>query len=603
MRLAFITLLLLMSLPPFGIAKESEQIEFIYVNANVGAAAGGHTALRLGEDVFHYQFFPNKRFLLVRESWDHFKLIYTRLRNRSIFTAVCRVDSLSYRRIKDNFVSALGAQSYDLYRERLLREQQRLLHNLGKESLSVEVAALVFFDRSKPESHAAVTLRDIVCDSLGENFIAKQRMRVRKRLDNLAVLAFEETTDSDKRIALLIELGDIKKKLTALEVLEKGVGLTDSALVGDPRRPELREETVQALEEYLDCQVQSLLDLLVSARPDFGEALLLQLARCQAIMASMASGSLLTLDPYLDDAQVKTVDPDDHEMKLYMAQRTDIYLKNRDILLDLFADSEIFSADLLYNMLENINGKLSELSQGINSGNSVRVAHRLMSPSRMEVVTEPLTVARVTDFTPLEEQLGRRQYAYSKNLADKYYYRLITKNCVNELLRTINSSFVDSASVENGLGAYINPDSEWVIVPHDLFERVVSSYRVVELHHFPSRRWQELESLSENINHSYLWFQEGNTLRSTLYTPRVEDTPFLFFTDDQSWARPLLGVGNLGWATIYCVGGIFQLFTGDIDPLYQGLRGMFYSLPELVFANIRKGTYLYEDLSGDENNL
>ena len=77
-RLVFITLLLLVSLPATGISEESEQIEFIYVNANVGAAAGGHTALRLGEDVFHYQFFPDKRFLLVRESWDQFKLIYTR---------------------------------------------------------------------------------------------------------------------------------------------------------------------------------------------------------------------------------------------------------------------------------------------------------------------------------------------------------------------------------------------------------------------------------------------------------------------------------------------------------------------------------------------
>jgi hypothetical protein len=573
------------------------------VNAKVRAAAGGHTALRLGEDVFHYQFFPDKRFLLVRESWDQFKLIYTRLRNRSIFTAVCRVDSLSYRRIKNNFISALGAQSYDLYCERLLGEQQRLLHSLGKESLSVEVAALGFFDPSRPESHAAAILRDIVRYSFGESFIAKQLMGVRKRLDSLVVLAFEETTDSDKRIALLIELGDIKKKLAALEVLEKGVSLTDSALAGDPQRPELNEEIIQVLEGYLDRQVQSLLDLLVSARPDFGEALLLQLARCQAIIASVASGSLLTLDPYSDDAPVKTVDTDDHEMQLYMVQLRDIYLKNRGVLLDLFADSEKFSADLLYNMLENINGRLSEVSRGINSGHSVRVAHRLMSPSRMEVVTEPLTLVRAIDFKPLEEQLGRRQHAYSKRLADKYYYRLITKNCVNELLRTINSSFVDTAAVENGLGAYINPDSEWAIVPHVLFERVVSSYRVVELHHFPSRRWQELETLSENINQPYLWFQEGNTLGSTLYTPRVEDTPFLFFTDDQSWARPLLGVGNLGWATIYSVGGIFQLFAGDVDPLYQGLRGMFYSLPELVFANIRKGTYLYEDLSGTENNL
>jgi len=27
------------------------------------------------------------------------------------------------------------------------------------------------------------------------------------------------------------------------------------------------------------------------------------------------------------------------------------------------------------------------------------------------------------------------------------------------------------------------------------------------------------------------------------------------------------------------------------ERFYQGLRGMFYSIPELFFSNIRKGTY------------
>ena len=130
-------------------AEKSEQIEFIYVNANVGAAAGGHTAIKLGEDVFHYQFFPDKRFLLVRESWEHFKLIYTRLRNRSLYTAVCRVERSSYQKIKDNFNHALGVQSFDLYQEDILEEQLYLLQSLRNSSLRVRVAGLGFFDQNK----------------------------------------------------------------------------------------------------------------------------------------------------------------------------------------------------------------------------------------------------------------------------------------------------------------------------------------------------------------------------------------------------------------------------------------------------------------------
>ena len=50
-------------------------LEILYVNANVGAAAGGHVGLRLDDDVFHYQFYPDERFLLVREGWDSFRLV------------------------------------------------------------------------------------------------------------------------------------------------------------------------------------------------------------------------------------------------------------------------------------------------------------------------------------------------------------------------------------------------------------------------------------------------------------------------------------------------------------------------------------------------
>jgi hypothetical protein len=601
-----VALLLALFLPVSSGAQESEGIdiiEFIYINANVGGAAGGHTALKLGEDVFHYQFFPDKRFLLVRESWDQFKLVYTRLRNRSIYTALCRVDSSSYQKIKDNFTRVLGAQAFDLYREDLLEEQLLLLHGFGAESLSIRVAGLGFFDPSATDSADAVMLRTLVRDRLGEGFLAEQQLLSRNRLDALITLVVEQGAGSEKLYDLLIELGDTRKKLAALEVLEKGLGLLDSALSADPPDLVLTEEQVQALRTYLDRQLQSTLELLASERPDMGEALLLQLARCQALLLSLKSDRLLTLDPYPDDAPIKAVDPADHEMQLYMIQLRDIYLKNRAVLLDLFAQSSGFSADLLYNMLENVNGRLAEVSGGIDSAHPVRASYRLMSPSRGAVSEEPLAVAGEIDFSPLEKELASRQDSFSESLADKYYYRLITRNCVNELLKTINSSFSDPAEVENGLGASIDPEAEMVVMPHDLYSRVVRNYRVLELRYFPSRRSQGLEILSESMSQPRLWLQEGNTLSSTLYTPRTEDTPFLFFTDDQSWARPLLGVGNLGWAAVYSLGGIFSLATGNVEPFYQGLRGMFYSLPELFFANIRKGTYLQETFSGTENNL
>lgn len=62
-------------------------LDFLYVNANAGEAAGGHTALRLGDSIFHYQFFPDATFLLVREPWAEFRFLYNDLHNRTISLA------------------------------------------------------------------------------------------------------------------------------------------------------------------------------------------------------------------------------------------------------------------------------------------------------------------------------------------------------------------------------------------------------------------------------------------------------------------------------------------------------------------------------------
>ena len=71
------------------------------------------------------------------------------------------------------------------------------------------------------------------------------------------------------------------------------------------------------------------------------------------------------------------------------------------------------------------------------------------------------------------------------------------------------------------------------------------------------------------------------------------DSAFLFFTDGQPWLRPLLGSANFAYGTIQASVG---LFTWPIDRgsrLRRGLVGAFYSLPELGFVNIRKGTFDY----------
>ena len=85
--------------------------------------------------------------------------------------------------------------------------------------------------------------------------------------------------------------------------------------------------------------------------------------------------------------------------------------------------------------------------------------------------------------------------------------------------------------------------------------------------------------------------RESNTLTSTLYEPPPDDSAFLFFTDDAVAARPLLGAINVMAGLGVAAAGIATLPVDGGARLTSGLRGALFSLPELVFFNIRKGSF------------
>jgi len=147
------------------------------------------------------------------------------------------------------------------------------------------------------------------------------------------------------------------------------------------------------------------------------------------------------------------------------------------------------------------------------------------------------------------------------------------------------------------LGGYIDPSADRIVVPYDFFYQITKKLNPAVLSQYKSRRLAALETLGQDRDRFSLWLEEGNTRTSTLYKPRTGDTPFLFFTDRVVWPRPLLGLVNFFWGAGSGLAGLFSLTTDGGEQIHQSFRAMFYSLPELVFCNIRKGTYGYEDLS------
>ena len=80
-------------------------------------------------------------------------------------------------------------------------------------------------------------------------------------------------------------------------------------------------------------------------------------------------------------------------------------------------------------------------------------------------------------------------------------------------------------------------------------------------------------------------------MTSTLYRKAPDDSAFLFFTDNAPVARPVFGALNAITGLGVAAAGLATLPLDRGELLTSGLKGAFFSLPELAFFNIRKGSF------------
>jgi hypothetical protein len=107
----------------------------------------------------------------------------------------------------------------------------------------------------------------------------------------------------------------------------------------------------------------------------------------------------------------------------------------------------------------------------------------------------------------------------------------------------------------------------------------------------PSHRRASLARLSRGDSPLRVFLRESNTLTSTLYDRNPDDSYFLFFTDDHVAIRPLFGAANVLAGLGATIAGAITWPVDRGRTLWAGLKGVVFSLPELVFFNIRKGSF------------
>jgi hypothetical protein len=181
-------------------------------------------------------------------------------------------------------------------------------------------------------------------------------------------------------------------------------------------------------------------------------------------------------------------------------------------------------------------------------------------------------------------------------LEQLYGYDLVSRNCVTEIFATIDSAFAQtppSAAPEiaerAALGGRVDGERGLNFIPFFSAAAVNHTYRVAERSRLPSYRHYWLDRMLRDNDSITTRLRESNTLTSRLYQHGESDI-FLFFTDDAPALRPIFGATNVLFGTGAAAAG---LLTSPFDHgrlALGGLRGVLFSIPELAFFNIRKGS-------------
>src|SRR5438552_1345739 len=142
-------------------------------------------------------------------------------------------------------------------------------------------------------------------------------------------------------------------------------------------------------------------------------------------------------------------------------------------------------------------------------------------------------------------------------------------------------------------GERVDMDGSLSFVPALSASIVKERYGVSDVFRILSHRRAGLARHDEEENSLRVFLREPNTITSTHYWRNSRDSTFVFFTDDVVVTRPVFGAANLVAGVAASAVG---LVTAPFDRgklLRASLRGAFFSLPELFFQNIRKGSFEY----------
>ena len=562
-------------------------VDFLYIESNTDGSSGGHVALRIDDDVFHFQHESGFNHL-TRNGWSDFLRTYSDIENRDIHSARLDISAPDSERLADRLNLARLIQEAHLDHLVALEEEAQFFGLPTQEQRERLEKTFLFAPGQPPdEDMIDLTFRlnqdHISTLSLKDHQESKtpphpgispsQSSRPPTQLDIEHYPVYPKTSlQSIRANSLFLHLENTLRKgwpIRANAVIDASQMTSNKTARLSPQQMiwmrELREEIYQFIAKGIQ-----------NPKLFPPKALEVAIGRYLLIGKSLRTGSLFVLDLSETDS--------DKAIKGLIAshpnQALSLQLKENTLRRIKVAMLSSESKELALRQLEE---KLTEIAQ------LQRYAASSLSPQKAKpgrILNQSLKLPE-TSSIERQQQAEENEEAFRDAFMKAYRYNLITHNCATELMRELDA--IKPFKQPNSASSH--PDS---FVPFRLYEHIHNDQPSLERQTIPSLHHRLTASLEEKD--PLIRLEELSTLTSTSYTPRSEDGAFLLFTDQSPFfLRPVLGSGNLGYSLLTGAIGLLKLPVDNGSAVLEGLYGALFSLPELVGWNIRKGSYSGDD--------
>lgn len=630
----------LIALFQYSAAVSAASFEYLYVEASEGNSSGGHSAIQFGDEIYHYQHHDSGLIRLLRQDKQEFHFLYRYLQNRRIHLSHIEVSEETFNMLREHFKLKFLAQDQQFKQLNILHKDRvflrQLLHKQSSNDalLDTDFSSVLhltgvglFYAEQELDSqkkdvhiknvnsvrsqslHIIEMLRKKVEKNYGHDYLSHRREQITAHIKALTPGHWPvvKTILSEDNFPPAINsfadnYADDLTGLVAMKILVEAQPLRPDAFF--VTHEALTPEEKEVLKKLRDQLTLSLLKSVTSGRPDWGYAVIVNMARLIAVDQSLRLDHWVFIDDFAMDSEWISADQFAQYAVQMQAQINDA-LDNLGQTRKAVLNPGVLT-EANYSKLEMSANRYFELLKG-RQQKAIRYIGEKALPTKSISLPDWLVPALTQQQLKMAiTELNNYEAKLLQELAEYYRYDLITRNCVTELFRTINQALLQQNKVDADPSKQVellmkestkrlggNISATYNFIPFVSFQSVQDHYNVTTTEVLNSYRGQRLEKLYARNNGLMSVLRESNTFTSTLYAYNPDDAFFVFFTDDSLVFRPILGLFNTAAGIGQSVFGFLSWPFDAGKNLKSGATGVLMSLPELLFFNMRKGSYKY----------